>query len=56
MQCDLSKTAWGQGEKKKNASAVYIDKDMLFFKLLDLDEVSNLRQQCADQAEKSCEK
>jgi RHS repeat-associated protein len=56
VQCDLSKTDWGKGENKKPASAVYVDSDVLFFDLLDLNEVANVKQQCAEQAAKSCEK
>jgi hypothetical protein len=56
VRCDLSMTDWGQGEKNKPASAVYFDSDVLFFDLLDLNDVAKIKQQCAEQAEKSCKK
>jgi RHS repeat-associated protein len=56
VQCDLGNTEWGQREKRKRASTVFIDEDVLFFELLDLDDVAEVKQQCAEQAEESCEK
>ena len=56
VQCDLSKTDWGQNEQKKTVSVVYFDEDVLFLDLLDLDKVANVKQQCAEQSKKSCEK
>jgi len=56
VQCDLSKTAWGQGENKKPASVAFVDSNVLFFELLELRDIEKLRQECAEQAERSCEK
>lgn len=56
VQCDLSKTDRAQGERKKLASAAYVDSHVLFFELLDMNDVKDLKRQCAEQAEQSCEK
>jgi RHS repeat-associated protein len=52
VQCDLSRTVWGAMNKNR---AVYIDKDMLFLRLLGRDAPDTLKAQCEKQALQLCE-
>jgi RHS repeat-associated protein len=55
VRCDLSKTEWGKTQKKLPGSVPYIDEKVFLFDLLDGKDLSTLKEQCTEQATRSCE-
>jgi len=56
VQCDLSQTDWGKKEQKMPDVGIdtYADESVLYYLSLEASELSKIKEQCAEQAKKSC--